>query len=248
MKISLMTLFPESFDGFLQGPVLRRAVRNGALEIDVVDIRDYADGSFRKLDDNTFGGGVGQVMRAQPVLNALASIREEDSYVCAMTPVGIPYTQKTARALSQKSHLILLCGHYEGIDERVYHAADARISIGDYILTGGEIAACAVADSVIRLLPGVLKEAATQGESFENGLLEYPQYTQPADLDGDRVPDVLLSGNHEKIRKWRLEQSLRATLRYRPDLLEKKVLTKEEEALLRKIREETPKSPGTETG
>lgn len=246
MKITLLSLFPESFDGFLQGPVLRRAVRNGTLEIGVVDIRDYADGSFRKLDDNTFGGGVGQVMRAQPVLNAIGSVRGADSYVCAMTPVGTPYTQQLARVLSEKSHLILLCGHYEGMDERIYRAVDARISIGDYILTGGEIAACAVADSVIRLLPGVLKEAATRGESFENGLLEYPQYTQPADLDGDRVPAVLLSGNHEKIRKWRLEQSLRATLRYRPDLLKKRALTGEEEAILSKIREEGQEGAGAE--
>lgn len=240
MKITILTLFPESFEGFLQGPVLRRAIRNGALAIEVVDIRNYADGSFRKLDDNTFGGGVGQVMRAKPVLSALAAVRQKDSVVCAMTPVGVPYTQKMARELSGLSHLILLCGHYEGIDERVYKAVDRRICLGDFVLTGGEIAACAVADSVIRLLPGVLKEDATRGESFENGLLEYPQYTQPADLDGDLVPPVLLSGDHEKIRKWRLEESLRATLRYRPDLLRDRPCTPEEQAILDRIRKEKP--------
>jgi tRNA (guanine37-N1)-methyltransferase len=145
-----------------------------------------------------------------------------------------------ARELSDLSHLILLCGHYEGIDERVYKAVDRRICLGDFVLTGGEIAACAVADSVIRLLPGVLKEAATRGESFENGLLEYPQYTQPADLDGDLVPPVLLSGDHEKIRKWRLEESLRATLRYRPDLLRDRPCTPKEQAILERIRKEKP--------
>lgn len=246
MKISLLTLFPEAFDGFLQGPVLRRAVRNGVLTVEVVNIRDYADGSFRKLDDNTFGGGVGQVMRAKPVLSALRSVRTEGAHVAAMTPVGKPYTQKDARRLAAEQHLILLCGHYEGMDERIFRETDERICLGDFVLTGGEIAASAVADSVIRLLPGVLKEEATAGESFENGLLEYPQYTQPADLDGDKVPEVLLSGDHRKIERWRKKESLRATLHYRPDLLAKRTCTAEELLLLDEIRkEEAGENPGT---
>lgn len=280
MQITFVTMFPELLEDLDRSPVIARALRQEAVTLKTVDIKDFAGGSFRHIDDSPFGGGSGMIMRAQPVLDALASVMpapankkegadsenaaapaapETDSaegnaaagtgrrrvpvpvprapkpLVCALTPSGHPYTQATARRFAAADHLVLLCGHYEGMDERIYSHVDERISIGDYILTGGETAARVVADSVIRLLPGVLKEGVTEDESFENGLLEYPQYTQPADLDGARVPDVLLSGDHEKIRLWRLKESLRMTLTYRPGLLDGRAMTPEERTLLDEI-------------
>ena len=246
MKITILTLFPELFGDLSRAPVIRRAQDKGLVSINIVDIRDYARGSYRHLDDNTFGGGAGCVLRCQPVLDALADQRFTDApagtapgeRVVALTPAGIPYTQKKAHEYASLDHLILLCGHYEGFDARILKAVDEEISIGDYVLTGGELAACVIADSVIRLLKGALREASTAEESFENGLLEYPQYTQPADYLGDKVPDVLLGGNHEKIRRWRLRESLRLTMERRPDLLKKRELTPEEKELIREILEE----------
>ena len=290
MKISVLTIMPGLFGSFLDGPVVARSIRNGALEVELIDIRDYAPGSFRHIDDSPFGGGAGMVMRCQPVLDALRACRanraslesapqkpacesdpqadpcgtapglpggsfsfprESDPQAdpCCMasvpeagepkrertvifTPAGMPYTQKKARAFSRLDHLILICGHYEGMDARIYPHADEQISIGDYVLTGGELAAQVVIDSVARLLPGSLRDASTREESFENGLLEYPQYTQPAVYEGMEVPGVLRSGNHERIRKWRLLQSLLRTREMRPDLFEAHVLTEEERRLL----------------
>jgi len=271
MKISVLTIFPEMFEDFLQEPVIKRAVDRGIAEIGIADIKKYAGGSFRHIDDDTYGGGAGMVMRAKPILDALKDVcgskflisgpqdaaepaetgtgengRPEDQKtdrdrrtpeksrlcICAMTPSGIPYTQKMARELAEKDHLVLICGHYEGIDERVMRHVDRQISIGDYVLTGGELPAKVVMDSVIRLLGGVLREESTEVESFEDGLLEYPQYTKPLEVDGQRVPDALLTGDHEKIRTWRLAQSLLRTLRVRPDLLEKRGTSSEERKLL----------------
>ena len=183
------------------------------------------------------------VMRCQPVLDALRSVQKEHdggvtSVAAALSPAGAVFTQKKAHRFAGLDHLILICGHYEGMDERIYRHVDEEVSIGDFILTGGELAAMAVADAVIRLLPGAIRSESTGEESFENGLLEYPQYTQPAVYDGESVPDVLLSGNHEKIRKWRLKESLRRTLHRRPDLLADRTLTKEESQLLAEIRAE----------
>lgn len=175
------------------------------------------------------------VMRCQPVLDALKSVREEGSVSVAMSPAGRHFSQKIACRYAELGHMILLCGHYEGMDERIYRHVDEELSIGDYILTGGEIAAMAVSDAVIRLLPGALRNESTQEESFENGLLEYPQYTQPAVYEGEAVPEVLLSGNHGLIRRWRLRESLRKTAERRPDLLEGRELTAEEEELLAQI-------------
>ena len=241
MKITICTMFPEMFDSFLAGPVLRRALRKGALEIEIADIKEFAPGSFRHIDDSPFGGGAGMVMRCQPVLDALRYVKGEGegapaSVTVALSPAGTVFSQKTARRYKDLDHLILICGHYEGMDERIYRHADEELSIGDYILTGGEIAAMAVADAVIRLLPGALRDKSTEEESFENGLLEYPQYTQPAVYEGEAVPEVLLSGNHEKIRKWRLKESLRRTLERRPDLLAGRDLTREEEEMLRELK------------
>ncbi len=261
MKISVLTMFPQMFDSFLEGPVVRRAVRKGSLQIEIVDIKAYAPGSYRHIDDSPFGGGAGMVMRCQPVLDALRDVQKRDAQereslrevqkndghkgdekaepliAAALTPAGQTFDQKTARRYAKSGHLVLLCGHYEGMDERIYGHVDEEISIGDYILTGGEIAAMAVSDAVIRLLPGAIRGESTQEESFENGLLEYPQYTQPAVYEGEAVPEVLLSGNHEKIRLWRLTQSLRKTLVRRPDLLEGRELSAEEEKILALLRE-----------
>ncbi len=238
MKISILTMFPGMFDSFLMGPVLQRALRKESLQIEIVDIKEFSPGSFRHIDDSPFGGGAGMVMRCQPVLDALKSVKGEKSVSAAMSPAGRLFDQKTARRYAQLDHLILLCGHYEGMDERIYRHVDEEISIGDYILTGGEIAAMAVSDAVIRLLPGAIRGESTSEESFENGLLEYPQYTQPAVYEGEAVPEVLLSGNHEKIRKWRLRESLKRTLARRPDLLEGREMSAEEADIIAELMKE----------
>ena len=243
MKITILTLFPQLFDSFREGPVVQRAIRKGSLELSVVDIKEFAPGSFRHIDDSPFGGGAGMVMRCQPVLDALRSVRGsaesfQNTIVTALSPAGRQFTQKQAHRFSELDHLILICGHYEGMDERIYRHVDEEISIGDYVLTGGEIAAMAVSDAVIRLLPGALRSESTSEESFENGLLEYPQYTQPAVYEGEAVPEVLTSGNHARIRRWRLKESLRRTLERRPDLLEGRQFTEEELALLEEIRKD----------
>lgn len=220
MRITVLTIFPELFDDLGKEPVIARAVRREIVKIDVVDIRPFAGGSFRHIDDDPYGGGPGMVMRCGPVLDALASVRTPESYVLVLTPSGYRYTQKTARALSRMEHLILICGHYEGLDERILDHADGVFTIGDYVLTGGELPAKVVMDSVIRLLPGVLRAEATREESFEAGLLEHPQYTKPADWRGERIPDVLLTGDHERIRAFREQEALRITRERRSDLLD----------------------------
>lgn len=238
MRIRILTIFPEMFSSFFEEPVIARAIRNGAADIEAVDIRPFAGGSFRHIDDSTFGGGAGMVMRPGPVIDALGSVRTPGSLVVALTPSGETYCQKTAREFAVREDLILICGHYEGFDERILRRVDREISIGDYVLTGGETPAKVICDSVVRLLPGVLRAASTEDESFEDGLLEYPQYTQPADFRGEKIPEVLLSGNHEKIRLWRRKEALRRTLERRPDLLEGRELSREDEKLLREIHDE----------
>lgn len=246
MIISVLTIFPESFESFLKTPVVARAVDKGLVSIDIVDIKEFAQGSFRHIDDSPFGGGAGMVMRCQPVLDALRHVKEQDPpgdvRSVAMTPAGTPYDQKTARRFAELPHLVLLCGHYEGMDARIFGSIDEEISMGDYILTGGELPAMTVIDSVVRLLPGALRGASTEEESFEDGLLEYPQYTQPREYEGMSVPDVLLSGDHGRIRRYRRQEALRLTKERRPDLLERYIaegkLTKEEEELLFLLEQE----------
>lgn len=222
MRISILTICPEMFGDFKNTPLISRAVASGLLELEVIDIRDFAPGSFRKVDDSPYGGGAGMILRCQPVLDALASVRTEESHVAILAPSGTPYTQKDAHRLSEKEHLILICGHYEGMDARIYPHSDELLSIGDYIVTGGELPAMIIADSVMRLVKGSMKEESTIEESFENGLLEYPQYTRPAEYKGQKVPEVLLSGDHEAIRKWRSEQAFEITNKNRPDLISEK--------------------------
>ncbi len=237
MKVTVLTLFPELFENFVHTSIVGRAVAKGIVEIEFVQIRDFALDKYKHVDDTPFGGGAGMVMKCQPVLDALNSVKTEGSYTVMMNPIGQTYTQAKAHEFSEKSHLILLCGHYEGLDARINKHVDECVSIGDYVLTGGELASMVIIDSVTRLLKGSIRQESFEDESYETGLLEYPQYTQPADYNGDKVPDVLLSGNHAKIREWRTAQSLLLTKQYRPDLFEKYELSKEEKKILKKFEE-----------
>ena len=223
MKITVLTLFPEMFENFLNTSIVGRSLQRGLAEVEFVQIRDFAPGNYKHVDDTPFGGGSGMVMKCQPVLDALNSVKTENSYTLLTSPAGKPYTQQKARELCEKDHLIILCGHYEGMDARINDHVDELVSIGDYVLTGGELASMVIIDSVVRLLKGAIRDTSTDEESHENGLLEYPQYTHPADYNGEKVPEVLLSGNHAKIREWRVMQSLKLTKELRPDLYEKHV-------------------------
>ena len=221
MKIDIITLFPGMFRGPLDESIVGRAVQRGLIQIAVHNLRDFAEGRHRVVDDYSFGGGPGMVLKPEPIFAAVEALRTESSRVILMSPQGRVFRQSMARELAQLEHIILLCGHYEGVDERVRdHLVDQEISIGDYILTGGEIAAMVVVDVVVRLLPGVLGgESSAQEESFTEGLLEHPQYTRPAAFRGWSVPQVLLSGDHAAVQRWRREQSLKRTLDRRPELL-----------------------------
>jgi tRNA (guanine37-N1)-methyltransferase len=238
MRITIATIFPEMFDGFISTSIIKKAVLKGLVEIDTVDIRSFSKDKHRRVDDYPFGGGQGLVMMAQPVIDALNSVKTPDSKVIYLTPVGEVFSQPKAKEFVLLKHIILLCGHYEGIDERIMEYVDMCLSIGDFVLTGGEVAAMVVTDAIVRLVDGVIAEASHQQESFEGDLLEYPQYTRPADYDGRAVPEVLLSGNHEVIRQWRLKESIRKTKQYRPDLLKKRIFSKEEKKMLLEIESE----------
>ena len=232
MRISVLTMCPEMFGDFRHSPVISRSEAAGRLTLDIIDFRNYTEGSFRKIDDSPYGGGRGMIIRCQPVIDAIEDIRTENSRIVILSPAGRPYSQKTARRFFSVDHLILVCGHFEGFDQRIYSYADEVVSIGDYILTGGELPAKVVMDSVIRLLDGVLRKESTQRESFEEGLLEYPQYTKPLIVEGEPVPEALLTGDHQKTEAWRLGQSLIRTLRRRPDLLRRRGLSERERHLL----------------
>lgn len=238
MRITIATIFPEMFEGFISTSIIKKAVLKGLVEIDTVDIRAFTLDKHRRVDDYPFGGGQGLVMMAQPVIDALNSVKTPQSKVIYLTPVGEVFSQPKAKEFVMLEHIILLCGHYEGIDERIMDSVDMCLSIGDFVLTGGEVAAMVVTDAVVRLIDGVITEASHQQESFEGDLLEYPQYTRPADYLGKTVPEVLLSGNHEVIRQWRLKESIRKTLQYRPDLLKKRIFSKEEKKMLLEIESE----------
>ena len=239
MKITILTIFPEMFDSVLNSSILGRAREQGLIDVQCVDIRPFSDRKHKNTDDYPFGGGAGMVMLAQPIMDAMAYVTGENFHGrrIYMGPRGTTLTTAKARELAREEELVLLCGHYEGVDQRALDACiDEEISIGDYILTGGELAAMVLTDCVARFIPGVLGSAESpEEESFSDGLLEYPQYTRPRELNGMEVPEVLLSGDHAKIRAWRRLESLRATRRFRPDLLEKAELTEKEKRLLEEL-------------
>lgn len=238
MKITVLTLFPEMFEGFQTTSIIKKALLKQLVEFEVVDMRSFTQDKHYRVDDTPCGGGQGLVLMCQPVVDAIEAVRTPDSKVYLMSPQGAVFQQAMARKLETHAHLVLVCGHYEGFDERIRSYVDGEISIGDFVLTGGELAAMVISDAVIRLVEGVIREASHEDDSFEDGLLEYPQYTRPIDYRGESVPEVLLSGHHENIRKWRLEQSLRRTLQRRPDLLQHRELSKEEAKLMKGILEE----------
>lgn len=220
MKIDILTLFPHMFDGFLKESIIGRAIKNKKVEINIYNFRDYSKDSHKKVDDYGYGGGAGMVLMPQPIYDCLKEIKTDDSYVIMMTPQGVKYNQKKAYTLSKKKHLIILCGHYEGFDERIRTFCDEEISIGDFILTGGELASQVITDSIVRLIDGVIDKESLESESFSNNLLDYPVYTKPVDFNGMRVPDILLSGDHAKINTWRHDKSIERTKERRNDLIE----------------------------
>ncbi len=235
MKIKVLTLFPEMLESPLKSSLIGKAREKGILQIEVINIRDYAYDKHHQVDDYPFGGGPGMVIKADVALRALADAQRERSHcrTIMLSPGGQVLSQSTAARLASQETLILFCGHYEGVDERVSSAVDEEISIGDYILTGGELAALVLIDAVARLVPGVLgSQESTDNESFSQGLLEHPQYTRPRRVGDDEVPAVLLSGNHEEIRRWRIKEGIRKTLLGRPDLLINKKLDEEEKKYL----------------
>lgn len=241
MRIDILTLFPEMFHGVLQSSILKKAQEKQLVEYHLTNFRDYSTNKHQTVDDYPYGGGAGMVLKPQPIFSAVEAVKNETkskkSRVILMCPQGERYTQKKAEELSKEEHLIFICGHYEGYDERIreYLVTD-EISIGDYVLTGGELGAMVVIDSVTRLLEGALgNEESAVCDSFSTGLLEHPHYTRPADFLGMKVPDVLLSGNHQKIAEWRRKESLKRTKKRRSDLLEDYPLTKEEKEWLKTI-------------
>ena len=220
MKIDILTLFPDMFNNIFEESIIKRAKDLCKVEINIHNFRDYTEDPHNKVDDTPFGGGAGMVLMAQPIFDCVESLKKENSKVILLTPSGIPYKQKMAYDLSKEEHLIIICGHYEGFDERIRTLADIEISIGDYVLTGGEIPAMVLVDSITRLLPGVINERSHLEDSFnDNYLLDYPTYTKPRNFRGMEVPEVLLSGDHKKIEEYRKEESIRKTKEIRPDLL-----------------------------
>ena len=237
MKIDILSLFPEMFAP-LEHSILGKAKEKGLLDIHYHNFRDYAE-KARHVDDEPYGGGQGMLLRAQPIFDTIETIDANKPRVILLDPAGRTFDQSYAEELAQEDELIFICGHYEGYDERIKTLVTDEISLGDFVLTGGELAAMTIIDATVRLIPEVIgKEASHQEDSFSSGLLEYPQYTRPYDFRGMTVPDVLMSGHHENIRKWRLEQALRKTYERRPDLLETYSLSEEEEAALSKIKGE----------
>lgn len=233
MKISILTLFPEMFNIFNES-IIGRAKEKELINLECLNIRDYTKNKHKKVDDYPYGGGAGMVMTPQPVVDTIRACKENNKgKVIFLGPKGKTFNQELAKELAKEEELIFLCGHYEGIDERAFKHVDMEISLGDFVLTGGEMAAIPIIDSILRLVPGVLgKEESFEDESYSDGLLEYPQYTRPEEFEGDRVPEVLLSGHHENIRKWRRKQSLLITKERRKDLYSKITITKEDKKIL----------------
>lgn len=246
MKIDVLSLFPNMFTGPLGESMIGKAVEKGFLEIDVTDFRAYSDDKHHSVDDYPYGGGAGMLLKVQPIDAALEAIREKSpatkKRIILMDPAGVPFTQKLAEEFAHEEHLIFVCGHYEGYDERIRSLVTDEVSIGDFVLTGGELGAMAMIDATARLLPNVLgNETSAATDSFSTGLLEYPQYTRPAEYKGMEVPEVLRNGNHKLIMEWQEKESLRRTLLRRPELLRATTLSSTQEKMLAELKEEKAK-------
>ncbi len=238
MKITVLTLFKEQFDSFLNTSIISRILEKELCEVKVVDIRDYSKDKHRHVDDTPYGGGAGMLMRVDVLADAIRANRNEDTYVLLTSPKAKPYEEKDAYRLLEKEDLMIVCGHYEGVDDRISDFIDENVSIGDYVLTGGELPAMVVMDSIMRLINEGISSESLKEESYTDGLLEYPQYTRPFNFEGKEVPFVLTNGNHKEIRRFNLKGSLRETYLYRKDLLEKRDLSKEERELLQEVIDE----------
>ena len=220
IKFDVLTLFPNMFDGFLSESIIKRAIEDKLIKVDITNFRDYSDLKNNQVDDTPYGGGEGMVLMCDPIVKAIEEKKKKNSKIILMSPQGKRFDQKMAMDLSKESHLILVCGHYEGFDERIKSFIDEEISIGDYVLTGGELPSMVLIDSISRLVPGVITEGSYENDSFMDNLLDYPTYTKPYDFRGMKVPDVLISGDHKKIDEYRYEESLKKTKERRPDLLD----------------------------
>ena len=224
MKIDILTLFPNMFNGFKNESIIKRAIEDKKVSINTINFRNFSKNKHKKVDDTPYGGGSGMVLMCQPIFDAVNSIKKKNSKVILLTPQGKKFNQKKAYELSKEEHLILICGHYEGFDERIRSICDEEISIGDYVLTGGELPSMVITDSVVRLIDGVINTESSKNESFNDNLLDYPTYTKPRNYNGMKVPEVLLNGNHLQIDKWRKEKRLKVTNEKRPDLLKNKII------------------------
>lgn len=244
MRIKVLSLFPKMFDGILNESIIKRAIDDKKVNIDVIDLRSYSKDKHNKVDDTIYGGGAGMLIKCEPVFDAIDDLKTKNTKVIMLSPDGVKYNQEKAYELSKEKNIILLCGHYEGFDERINTDVDEKISIGDYVLTGGEIPAMAIIDSVTRLLPGVINEESHLNDSFNNDLLDYPQYTKPQEYRGMKVPDVLLSGDHKKIDEWRREEQIKKTKKQRPDLLKE---SEEEKTLDEDLAKTEEEKENTET-
>ncbi len=238
MTLKILTLFPEMFTNFFNTSIIKRALDKDLFKVEVIDLRQYSHDKHHHVDDTPYGGGKGMVIKVDIVKEAIDANKSKNTKILLTSPRGYKYNQQKAMALAKEEEILIICGHYEGFDERVLNYVDEEISIGDYVLTGGELAAMVISDSIIRLQKGVLAEGSYEDDSFQTGLLEYPQYTRPQVFDGVEVPKVLQNGNHSEIRKYRLYESLKLTYLRRPDLLENYNLTKEEKEMLEKIKKE----------
>ena len=223
MRIDILSLFPEMFNGIFTESIIKRAIESSKVEINIINFRNYSHLSNKQVDDTIYGGGPGMLLRCEPIFECIDDIRTSESKVIILSPEGKTYNQKFAKEMSTYKHLIIICGHYEGFDERIKTLADEIISIGDFVLTGGEIAASLIVDSVVRLIPGVISEDSLLSESFSDGLLDYPVYTKPSEYRGMKVPEVLLSGNHAKIDEWRENMRIERTKKNRPDIIDEEL-------------------------
>ena len=239
VRFDILTLFPEMIEGMLNQSILKRAIEKQIIEVNIINFRDFSTNKHSTVDDYAYGGGAGMLISVEPIHLAMKTIPNIDkAYKILTSPSGNVYNQNKAEKLSELDHIVIVCGHYEGIDNRILDYIDEEISIGDYVLTGGEIPACAIIDSIARLVPGVISDESIVGESFTMGLLEYPQYTRPYEYDGKKVPDVLVSGHHANIKKWQRYQSLKKTYEVRPELLGNIALTNEDIKMLEEIKNE----------